>query len=166
MPTDDADSGLALPKREFQIERILRLRAVGFDAREIARKLSDDPEIGKISSVTVARLMGEAAREARERHRELADKRFLEQDATLEYLRSKYMQLVESSPGYDDKLARALVSILERQAKLHGLDRGKANGGHGGNDWLEEATKDDLLRAAEAYGIRVPEKFRTEVVDA
>lgn len=68
---------------------------------------------------------------------------------------------------FDLDLFKAALSILERQAKLHGLDHDKKNqkktrvgATDRGDDWLDNATPAELIHEAESYGLNVPEKFK------
>ena len=66
------------------------------------------------------------------------------------------MDGIAKSLVFDDKLVRSAILIMDRQAKLHGLDKQKAPTNP---DWLENASQPELIRLAKERGIALPEKF-------
>lgn len=61
---------------------------------------------------------------------------------------------------FPDKALRAAVAIFERQAKLHGTDRG-ALGNKGNNSWLDDAPIEEVADYARSLGMTVPTEFKT-----
>lgn len=114
------------------------------------------------------KMVREHATRVRAQNHLLIQQRYLEHDARLEFLydsvarRIHEMANFPGGPVVDEKLVRAAVAVLDRQAKLHGLDAVKPAGGRNNMDWLDESKPiADVLREAEALGLVVPDAFRT-----
>ena len=132
---------------------ILRMRSGGLSMVEIAEQTG-------LSLATVMRRLKEIADDTRDRHVEIADEMFAVHQARLEALYRKINERIAQLEVFDDRVFRAAVMVLERQAKLLGLDREKRDTGRAGqNDWIESATADEVVRRAKELGINVPEKF-------
>ena len=96
-----------------------------------------------------------AAQIARARHTDLCSEALMVTDMRLEWLWSEVDRLMtEADPdkGYDPNLIRLGVQIIERRAKLLGLDSGRTQKA---GDWL--GSPEELERfALENYGIKLP----------
>lgn len=144
--------------------RVIDLRSQGLSVPKIVKRLAKEGT--PLVAVTVYQLINEYAQSVRESILELGTNRFAEADARLEYL---YRQVVRRlrkaavAPECDDAkyaaLIRAALAVLERQARLLGLDKTKERGGTGNSDWLEGKTPAQLVQLAGQWGIQLPERF-------
>lgn len=146
-----------------QAQKVLDLLAEGKTHVEIAKLLG-------LSVRQVATRVREVVAEARENARDHVNLRFTQHDERLEYLykmclkRINAMNLRQNADdewGFDDKAVRAAVAVLDRQARLLGLDRTVNTGGQNFNSWLDNQSGADLERLAVQYGIDLPKKFET-----
>lgn len=154
------------PERGFdwavRLERIVTYRAQGLGATKIVERLRDEHN-ERVSVDYVNQMLREYTEKVRDDLVQLGQTRFAEHDARCEYLYSMIQEKL-----LNDKLCNkqfsalviAAVRILERQARLHGIDR-QAQGAGGGqrNAWLEHATPEELARIAKKYGLPVPARF-------
>jgi cytosine/adenosine deaminase-related metal-dependent hydrolase len=140
--------------------KVLEYRAQGKTWAETAALLG-------VTVRTCHRLVAEEADRVRAEQKRLVSQRILEHDRKLEWLYERLAATIHeyatrTPPRVDEKLVRAAVSVLERQAKLLGLDAAKAPAGGGANDWMRDDTPlADVIRTAELYGIKIPDTFRT-----
>jgi hypothetical protein len=158
------EDAFAADERDVLLERILTLRLGGMKPVKIAEKLTAEGHTISWSHVT--RLIREAAADCRERREDLLDQRFMEQDRRVEWLIALCMRKVrrKAKEGRSiDALLRIAVSLFERQARLHGMDKDKARGGKPPPDgnWLDSAPFESVLGEAERIGLVKPGEFRT-----
>lgn len=134
---------------------VISLRAAGVPAKEIADSLG-------LSVPRVYQYLAEATTAARERNVDLVEEMFLLHQERLERLFRLAQAHIDKCETFDDRAFRVAILILERQARLLGLDKTpeKPGGKSGGYDWLENSTKEELIAEAERRGLRVPEKFK------
>lgn len=148
--------------RDILIDRIVTLRLGGMKATKIAEKLT--AEGYPITWSHVTRLIREAAADCRENREDLLDQRFMEQDRRVEWLIALCMRRIrrKAKDGKSiDALLRIAVSLFERQAKLHGMDKDKPRGGNpNGQNWLDSAPFESVLGEAERIGLVKPGEFR------
>lgn len=120
----------------------------------------------------VATRVREVVAEARADARAHVQKRFTQHDERLEFLykcclkRINAMNLRQNANpnnewGFDEKAVRAAVCVLERQARLLGIDKNVSVGGPNFNGWLDNQSGADLERLALSYGIDLPKPFDT-----
>lgn len=63
-----------------------------------------------------------------------------------------------SAGAFDANVVRAAISVLERQAKMNGLDRTRGSPrANDPGDWLESATPRELAARAKALGLSIPD---------
>lgn len=140
-----------------QVHKLLEYRAQGLNTKQAAEKVGVSPQ-------HAAKLIADAVAHVRENTDNLVQQRILEHDAKLEWMYNecaKQMQRLAELNAFDDKVLRAAVSILDRQAKLWGLDKAKqGTGGSSRLDWLDTASSAALMAEAERYGIKIPEPFK------
>ena len=163
MPANpDRDGGSpGADAKAFVIAEVLRLRVLRKTAKTIADEITAAGY--PIGWCEVQRIVRNEAIEVRRRNAALCDERYAEQDATLEYAIGKVIANLEKCDWLDDKLLRALCVLLDRQAKLHGIDRAKQGGGASKHDWLEGKSHAELMAEAERLGVRVPRPFKTTI---
>lgn len=144
--------------REERLRTVLELRAQGTPWKAIAEKLD-------MTERHLLRLVQEATAEMRRKNRELSEQRFLEHDARLEWLYGVVASRIHAyatsdPPVVDEKLVARAVNILERQAKLHGLDKKAGRESEGKNHYLDDdRTIGDVLKDAKALGVEIPAEF-------
>lgn len=147
-----------------QTEQVLAWIAEGLPHSEIAVKLG-------VKVAVVATRIREVIAQAREHAREHVQKRFTQHDERCEYLYKVCLKRINSMHlrqnvadewGFDDKAVRAAICVLDRQAKLLGLDRGGHVGGPNFNSWLDNQSGVELEKLAAQYGIDLPKKFSCE----
>jgi hypothetical protein len=130
------------------------------------------------NNVQIAEALGITARQAAARIKEVVDQaredaaahvklRFTQHDERCEYLYRCCLKRINSanlkhSGEFDDKAIRAAVAVLDRQARLLGLDRTANTGGQNFNVWLDNQSGADLERLARQYGIEIPRPFATD----
>lgn len=122
-------------------------------------KIAD--EIG-ISRTHAFRLMQGAIADARVENSLRVQQRAYEHDLRCELLYSLAIEhaiRVSKAGDFSPDAVRLALSVLERQAKLWGLDRKTEKGKNGMADWSDKASLDDLIREAKRLGVTVPEKF-------
>ncbi len=135
--------------------RIVEMKAQGHTHKEIAAELG-------IPVRTVADRLKDAAMDARRRVAEVAEERAAMQDARVEWLIQKVSEMIRTDGAvFDEKKWKVAIQLLERQAKLFGIDRAKDAGDRAG-DWLSSATEQTLRDEAEKLGLKIPEKFHVE----
>lgn len=132
---------------------VFDLRRDGLDAVEIAVRLGCGVQ-------HVHRIMRTAVDRMRADEQTLIRERFFTHDARLEWLYKRLVEQINASPCFDEKLVRAAVTVLDRQARLLGLDRAKIQQVPESQAWLDKATPEELVRMAEERGLKLPEKFR------
>lgn len=96
---------------------------------------------------------------------DVADEYFNLHIERLEALWATVSSTINALLGFDDRVFKVALAVLERQAKLLGLDRG--SGGRNptprpsrDKDWLSEATPSELIAEIESYGLEVPKRFK------
>lgn len=153
------DPGKTLDHAEG-VEEILRRRAAGELYPAIAAALG-------YSERHVHRLISEAAERCRRDNAALVAKRFLEHDRRCEHLYDVCLRRIQAqieAGDFDDRVIRAAVTVLDRQARLLGLDASKrvGGGGDGPNAWLDKAPLSDVVREAKILGLELPKEFDTK----
>lgn len=127
------------------------------------------------NNVQIGEALGITARQAAARIKEVVDQaredaqahvklRFTQHDQRCEYLYKMCLKRINSahlkhSGGFDDRAIRAAVAVLDRQARLLGLDKSANTGGQNFNVWLDNQSGADLERLARQYGIDLPQPF-------
>ena len=136
----------------FQRVEIIQHKRDGWTNREIAEAVG-------LGEDQVRRVIRQAVDAARADERQLVQERYHLHDERLEFLYAQVMKALHAAVVFDDKIIRAAIMILERQARLHGLDktRTQASGAFG---WLETASPDELVRLAKERGIALPATFQ------
>ena len=151
------ENKLALNRRDSQI---VKMRAQGIPSQRIADELNIDVQL-------VYKALREAAEEVRDGMLELVQQRIMEHDTRYEYMYRQVQEKIEQADGLDLKefanLIRAAVAILERQARLLGLDKAVITGVRAEKDWLESATPKELIDIAKRFDLVIPEKFEKMV---
>lgn len=150
MPTEEeSDPILALHAYD--------LRRVGFSRQEIATAMGLD-----IS--TVERLLSKVLKELQVANASRAEEAYQLQDMRLEELYRRVHELIVKAEGFDDRLFKTAITILERQAKLLGLDKTTRSSpvklAARDQKWMDEATPSELVAEVESYGIEVPARFK------
>lgn len=111
------------------------------------------------------RLLAEMGEKMRKRNDARVSRRFLEHDARCEHLYSLVVAEINkqaAAGAFDEKLIRAAVTVLDRQARLLGLDAVKSTDKrHGPNEWAEEAPLKDVMAEAKRLGLVLPTGFET-----
>lgn len=152
-----------LDRRRVNLEAEVReLGRQVMDLRMQGRNRNDIAEILGISQCSVHRHIKEQIQAIRMNTEELAEEMFLLHQERLEELYALVKQELDKMEGFDDKPFKLLIVILERQAKLLGLDvtpaRGERNAPKG--SWLDDATPHELIAEVESYGFHVDERFK------
>jgi hypothetical protein len=150
----DESKELAFAERTSQI---VSLRASGKSATDIAEAIGCDVR-------TVYRSIKDEAEKVRAGTAELVSSMFMLHQERLERLWAKAQERIDAledtaSSADFCHAVRAAIMILERQARLLGLDREKAGGRGAAADWLDTASEAELRVTAERYGLRIPEKL-------
>lgn len=139
---------------EFTLREILDMYARGHAMYTIAYELDLDPE-------TVTAAIRKATEQIKEKNREHIEQRFLQQDLVLQRIIQRVLEALEEK--INDRLLIGLVRLLDRQARLLGLDRTPSSGSQGAMyQWLNNASTDELIKVAESFGVKIPRK----IVDA
>jgi predicted DNA-binding protein YlxM (UPF0122 family) len=118
----------------------VELKLQGHTHREIADSL-------RVSPTTVAQLIKEGLAELRDLSREATEDLILMQNARLEHL---YKQLQERIAEGSTRAIETAIKVLERQAKLHGLDAPEKKQV---DVRLSELPDDELLEHAKRAGV-------------
>lgn len=140
-----------------KLRTILDMRAEGRPWPEIAVRLG-------VSERTCHRVISDAAEQSNARNQSLVDEMRLTHNERCEFL---YRRVVEKlneqfkEGVLDEKLLRAAVLVMDRQARLLGLDAVKIKGVSGRNDWVDELPLSKVISEAERFGIQVPKELRT-----
>ncbi len=124
---------------------ILRLRMEGETSIDVARML-DLPHSYVLASL--ARLTSKA----REETQGFAEELFMLANLRLERLWKYTKSHLDIAESFNDRLVRAAVSILERQSRLNGLDKGGKSAGASADDWVDQAMPKELASYMEQRG--------------
>lgn len=147
-----ADSTNEVEKMKMQ-EEILRLRTeLCWSYRAIA------DEVGT-SIDNVRYYIKKYVNETKAKHLDMLDERFVSQDDTINYLLSLVLERLKL--GYDRDSIKLAITLLERQSKLHGLDRNSKEMNQ--ETWMEKASNEELVKYAESMGLRLPTNFALAV---
>lgn len=149
------DPELLLAHAEM-IRGLLELRGRGVPTEKAAAQLGITPR-------HAFRLLNEAAREMRAANAEHALRRFAEHDARCEWLYEQCVARIQQSVeegALDEKAVRAAVTVLERQAKLLGLDMKAGAAGSNTGEWAVDAPFEDVKKRAAELGLTLPESFK------
>lgn len=158
------DEGYIQAKR---LTEILRLRSVGYRPADIGDLLGVEYG-GPIGRRMVEKILRDAAEEYRAENQATIARASLEQNERLEWLYSVCARWIEwtrvAEDGVllppDEKIIRAAVSILDRQARLLGLDVKTSMGpGASGQDWFASAPIQEVIKRGEQLGFIMPVKF-------
>lgn len=129
------------------------LRVRGKTYAEIAEALG-------ISRATAHACVQRAIEQARRDVAKTAQERLAVADARIEWLIDRVARMIATDECFDDKKYKIVISLLERQAKMLGYDRGaKKDGYDETGDWMETAAPEKLREYAEELGLRVPSTF-------
>ncbi len=143
-----------------QVLRLLQFRAQGKSTKQAA-------ELMGINRQHAQFLIREAIADVNKAQADLIAQRRIEHDAKLEHMYSicamKMQRMFDDPDLFDDRVLRAAVMVLDRQAKLWGLDKGSTAGGANRTEWLANASSADIVREAEEYGLKIPEEFKTKL---
>ena len=148
------------PEKAFdnviRLDTMIKLRSQGMSVTEIATQTGNSPYY-------VHQMLREFARYVRDNTVELAEQRIAEQDARCEYLYRQVQKKLDEASLLDIKyysqLVAAAIKILDRQARLLGLDRTRTAGGANQMEWLDKATPKELEDIAKDYGLKLPRSF-------
>lgn len=157
-------------------ERIIRLSMAGKSLSEIARLESASMSSIKVTLREIAlrarmNLADRVAQAQLEQHTRVRS-RMAELDAVI--AKATRLLLAPDAPldvdtiAALDKMLRTSIALMEREAKLLGLDVPRP--GLGGEEaaatgsmvsWIERAKPDELLEYAKQFRLRTPEPFQT-----
>lgn len=140
-----------------RLRHILDKRADGRPWDEIARDLG-------LSVTSCHRIIREAAELSNRRNAQLVDEMRLTHHARCEKLYRTVLERIQvqiDAGHLDDKLVRAAVVVLDRQARLLGLDAVRVRGGTGRNDWVDDMPIGAVLDEAARMGLKVPKELLT-----
>lgn len=133
---------------------IIRLRR---EQRMVPRKIC---EVLGIHQVEIVRdVLAKYVKEVRARNVEIIETAFVEQNETIEHLLALVHKQLAN--GYDRDAIKCAIMLLERQAKLLGLDRAMTSNAAAKNDkdWIEKASDTELIEEARRLGLPMPEQF-------
>lgn len=138
--------------RELMIKRVIALRSEGKSTDQIATVLD-------MPARTVRNWLSEATAEIKADNRDFLAEKFAIHNHRCEWLYQRVMK--ELKERFSTDLIKTLLLILDRQARLLGLDKsGQARKDI--NAWIESATDEQLIAEAKKYNIPIPEKFDAE----
>lgn len=144
--------------------RIIELRAQGVSVPKIVEQLAKDDT--PLAYNTVYQIVREYANAVRDEALQRGEERFAEHDARYEYLYGQIQRRLAraaENDEYDDgkfaALVRAAVAVLDRQARLLGIDKVKTPNSPAQHDWLDRATPGQLVELAQKFELKLPEKF-------
>jgi hypothetical protein len=145
-------------------------------------QIADHPDV-RLSTRQVSRVLAEAATLVRSQTSSIVAQKFHMQLERLErlygvvelavqqYERSMLASLAPTTEGgaappppekFDDRPFRVLVMIMERQAKLLGMDRGTtAMKDRSPTQWLSEAPLSEVVDYAKQLKMNIPTQFET-----
>jgi hypothetical protein len=151
---------------------VLQMKTDGTTDYDVARELG-------ISVSLVRQIVKEAADDAREQRRDLVDQQYMLHLNRTEFLYNVHLKRLKNFLAADkencnfDRImdtTKVLMVILERQAKLMGLDdKGTSTGGKRGsrdlNSWLSDplTSNEDIVTRARHMGVPLPEEFSCPV---
>lgn len=136
---------------EIKLKLVIRLRSEGKSSYQIGELLG-------VPDRTVRNWLNEATTMVRATNREFINEMFAIHQHRLEAL---YQEVVKKlAEHFSTDLVKTAILLLDRQSKLLGLDsqRTRLN-----NDWLEQATDDELIAEAKRLGVPIPQSFETKV---
>lgn len=164
------------------LETSLRDRAIVEDSIRGLRILAL-AEKYRLSGRQVSRILKDAALAARDRTQEIVAETFFKQVERLEKMFERvememqayedYMRAVRAAQGgnpgvnvipvkFDDRPFRVAVMIMDRQAKLLGMDRGAGHDPRRGPaDWLDGAPIEQVVDYAKQLKMKIPSEFET-----
>jgi hypothetical protein len=132
------------------LKLVIRLRAEGKSTIQIGEKLG-------VPDRTVRNWLAEASAELRAENRAFAAEMFTIHQQRCEDLYARVRKKLKNQFSID--LVKVALLILDRQSRLLGLDRAGRGNTPMSNDWLENATTQELIDRAKELGVPVPEKF-------
>jgi hypothetical protein len=141
---------------EIRLKLVIRLRSEGKSSYEIGQTLG-------VPDRTVRNWLSEASQQVRAENRQFTSEMFTIHQHRCESLYAMVRKRLEDPISFTTDLVKVALAILDRQSRLLGLDRTKNAGRTNSNDWLENASTEELVQAARDAGIPVPESFNTKV---
>ncbi len=128
---------------------VLNLRMKGVTPSEVAGKLNVPLAmvLGAIASLT---------EDARQENAGIAAELFMLSNLRTEQLWAHVQKWLDAAQSFDDRLVKCAIAVLERQAKLNGIDRA------GGktvtdSDWIDQASPAEVVAYAKRLGITFPD---------
>lgn len=140
-------------------EKVIALRQKGKTRAEIAKELD-------LTMTAVNAAIETTIVELRDGAPLLVEEMYHLHHERLEQLYAIVQKRIDAMVEFDSDVFKIALSILERQSKLHGLDKAnakqktKVGKTSRDSDWLDNATPSELIYEAESYGLTVPEKFK------
>lgn len=135
-------------KQEQTDRRIVELRSRGCTPHQIGR------EVGLTRQQVTARIRV-LALEIRSATRDLVATRFLEHDQILMTLRAKCQKAINEMKEWDSTRVIAMLKVLERQAKLLGLDVDPRSAADN-DSWLDNKAPAELVEMARRFNLTLP----------
>lgn len=94
--------------------------------------------------------------QARQESADMAAELFMLANLRLEKLWRTVQKWLDAMETFDDKLVRCAVSVLERQAKMNGLDK-QGSRFVADDEWIDNATPAEVVAHAKKLGLSLPE---------
>lgn len=135
-----------------QTVRVCELYMLGHTVEQIAEKTGYD-------HWKIHETIREQAEQCRDNLTEDIEEAFMRQKLGLEHVYKRCMDEIERKNDlgiFAEAAIKCLIQICDRQGKLLGMDKGARPGGNGDYNWLKGASEDDLRKAAEKRGLRLP----------
>lgn len=130
--------------------QVLMLRMEGHEPREVALRLG--VKYGDVLSI-----MARLTKNVREENAGLAEELFMLSNMRLERLWRWVQSHLDKMETFDDKLVRAAVQVLDRQARMNGLDKQTRPGGQPTDDWVDAATPAEMDAYLRRNGFSIPD---------
>lgn len=140
----------------------LQLYAIGYGSGRIAKELTETGKYGDVNHELVQVTIREAAADMRKRNEELVEEARMQQDAAIMRLHAACIESMRGEDGnlfFSEKAIKCLIMLMERRARLLGLDKSPLPVRAGAFSWLDKASPDELIAAAAKYGVKVPQPF-------
>lgn len=136
---------------------VLDKLALGYGATKIAAELG-------LSIDVVREITREAAAQLQKDNAEHVSEAFMQQDEAIMYLYRRCIEEIQASSVFPEKAIVCAIKLMERRARLLGLDKAgpQAGRGGGGFSWLRgNESQSELAAMAKELGIAVPQPFAT-----
>lgn len=135
--------------------QVLMLRMDGHEPRDVAIKLG-------IPYGDVLTIMARLTANVRKENVGMAEELFMLANMRLERLWRWVQSHLDKMTEFDDKLVRSAVQVLDRQARMNGLDKQTRPGGGGASDadWVDAATPTELDTYLKRQGFSIPDHIK------